>query len=63
MKLLARDDMTRPQDAGDLRALIAVASEEDLELARSSAQLIEDRGYARGRDLTGSLDALVGEAG
>jgi hypothetical protein len=63
LKLLARDDATRPQDAGDLRALIGVASGGDIALARESAQLIEDRGYARGRDLTGSLDALVGETG
>lgn len=36
---------------------------DDLERAREAAQLIEDRGYARGRDLAGSLDALVSETG
>jgi predicted nucleotidyltransferase len=63
LKLLARDDATRPQDASDLRALIGVASEDDLERAREAAQLIEDRGYSRGRDLAGSLDALITETG
>ena len=63
LKLLARDDTTRPQDAGDLRALIGVASEDDLERARQAALLIEDRGYSRGRDLAGSLDTMITETG
>jgi predicted nucleotidyltransferase len=63
LKLLARDDTTRPQDVGDLRALIGLASEDELAMAREAAQLIADRGYSRGRDLIGDLDALVAEAG
>jgi predicted nucleotidyltransferase len=63
LKLLSRDDTTRPQDAGDLRSLVGVASDGELERARHAAQLIADRGYSRGRDLVGDLDHLVGEAG
>lgn len=60
LKLLARDDDTRPQDAADLRALRAVASADDLALARDTAALIAERGFARGRDLVAALDALAG---
>ncbi|MDQ3675539.1 MAG: nucleotidyl transferase AbiEii/AbiGii toxin family protein [Actinomycetota bacterium] len=58
LKLLARDDLARPQDAADLRALRAVATTDDLALARETVALIAERGYARGRDLTTALDAL-----
>jgi hypothetical protein len=59
LKLLARDDLARPQDAADLRALRAVATPADLELARETAALIDERGFARGRDLIFALDALA----
>lgn len=57
LKLLARDDVTRPQDHADLRNLIAVASHADRDLARRSVELIEARGYNRNRDLRAALDA------
>ena len=38
MKLLARDDRRRPQDWDDLRALIAVASEDDLAQGSGSSE-------------------------
>jgi len=60
LKLLARDDRTRPQDAGDLRALIAVADPGEFDLAREAIGLIERRGYQRGRDLVAALDDLLG---
>jgi hypothetical protein len=56
--LLARDDETRPQDAGDLRALAAVADAEDFRLAEEAVVLIEARGYHRDRDLRAALAAL-----
>ncbi len=62
LKLLARDDRTRPQDLGDLRALLGVAGPSDLDLVRASAALVTARGYDRGRDLLASLAALVSEA-
>jgi hypothetical protein len=62
LKLLARDDKTRPQDAADLRALVGAASEEELALAAEAVELIEARGYARGRDLGPDLAALVADS-
>lgn len=51
LKALARDDRTRPQDAADLRQLIAVADESDLIAACDAARLIENRGFNRSRNL------------
>lgn len=59
LKLLARDDQTRPQDAVDLRALIAAATDDDLALANDSVGLIERRGFNRDRDLTAALRAAL----
>jgi len=59
LKLLARDDRSRPQDLVDLRALLAVAGPADLELVRTSAMLVKARGYDRGRDLIASLSELI----
>lgn len=58
VKLLARDDVTRPQDQADLRALRDVADDADLDLARDGIELIMSRGYQRGRDLAGAFEAL-----
>jgi len=55
LKLLARDDRTRPQDVADLQALRAVASEAEVARARSAVSLIDERGYSRGRDLAAAL--------
>jgi predicted nucleotidyltransferase len=63
LKLLARDDDTRPQDASDIRRLIAVATADELALARSSVRLIGQRGFARGRDLEAALDEALDRAG
>lgn len=58
LKLLARDDETRPQDAADLRALTAVAGADDLALAREAVGLVEARGHHRDRDLVAALADL-----
>ena len=58
MKALARDDVRRPQDAADLVALAAAASVDDRRIARTAAELVVQRGYARGRDLVGAVDAV-----
>lgn len=60
MKVLARDDQSRPQDRVDLVNLLAVADAEDLALAREACRLIQSRGFGRGRDLVGELAALQG---
>lgn len=59
LKILARDDATRPQDISDLRALIRVASAGDVTQARAALTLIATRGYHRGRELEGELESLV----
>jgi len=63
LKILARDDVTRPQDLADLRALLAEATADDLELARKSVELIEKRGYNRSRDLRTGLQELIEQSG
>lgn len=57
LKLLARGD-DRPQDDIDLRALAAVADSDDLATARVAVDLIQQRGFARGRDLQAALAGL-----
>jgi predicted nucleotidyltransferase len=61
LKLLARDDTTRPQDHVDLVALRSVASSSDLDEAGRLCALIDGRGYARGRDLAAALAVLRAE--
>jgi hypothetical protein len=63
LKLLARDDVTRPQDLGDLRALMAAARPGDLAAARQAVGLIEARGFNRERDLIKALGDLIVESG
>ncbi|HYQ02788.1 MAG TPA: nucleotidyl transferase AbiEii/AbiGii toxin family protein [Polyangiaceae bacterium] len=59
MKVLARDDRHRPQDFDDLRALLAEASDDDLESVRHALTLIEARGFNRGRDLAADLARAI----
>lgn len=63
LKLLARDDENRPQDAADLRALLTYSSLEELEQVPQLLSLIEDRGYSRGRDLQHAWKKAVGAFG
>jgi len=58
LKVLSRDDVGRPQDLVDLRALLRVALAAELTRARQSLALIAARGYHRGRDLTAELNRL-----
>ena len=60
LKVLSRDDLTRPQDLMDLRALLRVASSAELARARESLALIAARGYHRGRDLSAEMERLLG---
>ena len=61
LKVLARDDRTRPQDRVDLAALLTRADAAALGEARDSLALVTRRGFHRGRDLLGALDAAVNE--
>lgn len=60
LKLLARDDAARPQDAADLIALAPLATARDFETVRRLARLIEKRNFHRGRDLSGEVERLEG---
>ncbi|MBK9090810.1 MAG: nucleotidyl transferase AbiEii/AbiGii toxin family protein [Holophagales bacterium] len=62
LKVLSRDDRTRPRDAEDLRALLAEASASDLELARAALARIAALGFARGKDLAAGLDRAIADA-
>jgi hypothetical protein len=61
MKVLARDDRTRPQDLDDLRSLLAKASATDIETTRALLLLITERGFARRRNLVESFELLLRE--
>jgi hypothetical protein len=60
MKLLARDDVRRPQDAADLIALRPRLDAHEVEAARQACRLIESRGLARGKHLSEALEAWLG---
>ncbi len=55
LKVLSREDRTRPQDAADLRQLIAAAQPADLTAACEAGRLIEHRGFNRDRDLVKAM--------
>jgi hypothetical protein len=59
LKVLSRDDVGRPQDLVDLRALLSVATPVELARARDALMLIAARGYHRGRDLASEMSALL----
>ncbi len=58
LKVLA-EQSNRPHDRSDALALLAVASSAERELARASLELIERRGFHRGKDLQRKLRELV----
>ena len=61
LKVLSRDDRTRPQDVADLRALLSRATADELALARTALGLIESRGFHRERQLRPMLEELIQE--
>jgi predicted nucleotidyltransferase len=62
LKLLARDDRARPQDRADALTMLAAAEAGALDETRQALALIQQRGYARGRDLASELRRLIEEA-
>jgi hypothetical protein len=60
LKLLARDDVDRPQDRVDLVALAAAAVDSDWEVAGLACDAIVRRGFNRERALTDALAELRG---
>lgn len=59
LKVLSRDDQQRPQDLVDLRALLRMATPDDVSRARGALAVITARGYHRGRNLLSVLEALL----
>jgi predicted nucleotidyltransferase len=59
LKVLSRDDVRRPQDLVDLRALLRVVMPGELARAREALALITARGYHRGRDLLNEMKQLL----
>jgi len=58
LKVLAHDE-DRPQDAADIRSLLERCGEEELEQARLALELVERRGFHRGKDLQGDFARAV----
>ena len=61
LKILARDDQSRPQDAADIRQLLAVMDPDAIAAAREACRLMGTRGFHRDRDLQQALDAALSE--
>ena len=58
-KVLSNEEY-RTHDSQDLVNLVGVATASDLQQARKALRLIEERGYARDKDLLRELDRLEG---
>jgi predicted nucleotidyltransferase len=57
LKVLARNDETRPQDAVDIRALVRALDPTETDRAHSAVTLIQSRGFGRDKDLQPLLKA------
>lgn len=55
MKLVSRDPSRRPRDQQDLVDLASVADDREWKRAEDAIELIEQRGFSRGRDLHAGL--------
>ncbi|MEO7731093.1 MAG: nucleotidyl transferase AbiEii/AbiGii toxin family protein [Kofleriaceae bacterium] len=55
MKLVSRDPKRRPRDQQDLVELAGVADDGEWRRAEASVAVIQQRGFARGRDLVAGL--------
>ncbi len=62
LKVLSREDRSRPQDRADALTLLAAAQPAELDETRQALALIGQRGYARGRDLPHEFNRLIEEA-
>lgn len=61
LKVLSRDDRTRPRDAEDLRALLSEATPADVASARAALERITALGFHRGKDLAAALDGALAD--
>jgi hypothetical protein len=58
MKLVSRDPKRRPRDQQDLVDLATVSDEREWQRAAAAIELVEQRGFSRGRDLRAGLAEL-----
>ena len=59
MKVLSNDPSRRPQDGLDLARLLAHSDADQIALAQAAVQLIAERGYHRGKQLSYDLEELL----
>ena len=59
MKLLSRDDRTRPQDLDDIRALLVVARARERQRVPAAIALLTKRKFSRRRNLTALWNAVL----
>lgn len=59
LKVLSRNDVKRPTDLADLNALLARATEREIQEAREALALITNRGFHRDRDLAADFERLL----
>lgn len=59
LKILAMDDVRRPQDRADILALLEYADAEELHRAQESVELITARGFHRAKDLSALLQSFL----
>jgi hypothetical protein len=62
LKILSRDDRSRPQDGADIRQLLCTMDQAAIMHTREACRLIEVRGFHRNRDLQGALEASMQES-
>lgn len=59
LKILAMDDVRRPQDRADILALLEYADAEELNRAQESVSLITARGFHRSKNLNDLLQSFL----
>jgi predicted nucleotidyltransferase len=59
MKVLSENSDDRMKDQLDLKNLLKIATTSDIDSAREAVQLIEERGFARRKDLLSTLEGYI----
>jgi hypothetical protein len=59
LKVLSRDDAKRPTDLADLNALLALATDSEIQETREALALITERGFHRERELVKRFEELL----
>ncbi len=59
LKLLLRNNQSRPQDSADIASLLREATSDELTICREAINLVETRGYACDKQLLNDLDTFL----